>query len=119
MPMIRKHDPKADPPVFWPDLASCHYLRSEIECYQQNGVDFVPKNMNPANVPQLRPIESFWANMKRELRKKDKIAADINQFRQIWGVASRKFMKTVVQNFMRNVRTKLRKYCDQLEDDAF
>ena len=75
--------------------------------------------MNPANVPQLRPIESFWASIKRELRKKDNIAAGINQFHQIWGVVSRNFMKTVVQKFMRNVRTKLRKYCDQLEDDAF
>ena len=66
MPMIQKHD---DPLVFWPDLASCHYLRSVIEWYQQNGVDFVPKNMNPANVSQLHPIKKFWVNMKCELHK--------------------------------------------------
>ena len=113
MSMIRIHD---DPPVFWPDLASCHYLRSVIECFQQNGVNFVPKQMNPASVPQLLPIEKFWANIKRELRKNSKIATDINQFRRIWGVASRNFKKTIVQKFMRGVRIKLRKYCDQLRD---
>ena len=106
--MIRKHD---NPPVFWPDLASCHYSRSVIEWYQQNGVNFVPKNMNPTNVPQLHLIEKFWANMKRQLRKKGKIAADINRFRRIWGVASQYFL-----NLVRDIRTKLRKYCDQLED---
>ena len=98
MPMIRKHD---DPPVFWPDFASCHYSRSVTEWYQQNGVDFVPKkNMNPANVPQLRLIEKFQASMKRKLCKKGKIATDINQFRQISGVASRNFTKTVVQKLI-------------------
>ena len=65
--MIRKHD---DPPFFWPNLASCYYSRSVIEWYQQSGVNFVPKNINPVNVPHLRPIEKFRANLKRDLRKK-------------------------------------------------
>lgn len=30
-------------------------------------IDYVPKEMNPPNVPQLRPIETFWANLKREV----------------------------------------------------
>ena len=45
MPMIRMHD---DPPVFWPDLASCHYSSNVIEWYQQNGVEFVPKKNEPS-----------------------------------------------------------------------
>ena len=57
-------------------------------------VDFLPKNMNPANVPQLHPIEIFCASMKCELRNKGKIPA-INQFCQIWGVASQIFTKSV------------------------
>ena len=44
--------------------------------------------MNPAIVPQLSLIEKFWANMKRELCKKGKIVADINQFHRTWAVAS-------------------------------
>ena len=38
------------------------------------------KNINPANVPQLCPIEKFWANMTHEICKKGKIAAGINKF---------------------------------------
>ena len=105
MPMIRKLD---NPSVIWPDIEPSHYSRSVIEWYQQNGVNFVPKSMNPANVPQFRPIEKFLGSMKRELRKYGKIAPDIKQFRRIWGVASRNFTKTIIQMFMRGVRTKLR-----------
>ena len=75
MPIIQKHD---DQPIYWPDLASCYYSRSVIEWYQQNGINFIPKNMNPTNVPQLYPIAKFWTSMKYELRKKGKIVADIN-----------------------------------------
>ena len=39
--------------------------------------------MNPANEQQHRLIEKFGASMKRELRKKRKIATDINQYCQI------------------------------------
>ena len=57
MPMIRKHDGQL---LFWPDLASCHYLRSVIERYKQYGIKFVPKNINPANMPQPRLLKIFF-----------------------------------------------------------
>ena len=28
-------------------------------------INFIPKLLNPANVPQARPIEDFWAELKR------------------------------------------------------
>ena len=30
-------------------------------------IDVVPKSANPPNAPQLRPIENFWANLKRKI----------------------------------------------------
>ena len=80
------YDPKHDDLlVFWPVLASCHYSRSVIEWYQQIAFNFVSKNINPRNVLQLHPIEKFWASMKCELCKKDKIVADINQLKfEVW-----------------------------------
>jgi transposase len=30
-------------------------------------IEYVPKEENPPNVPQLRPIENFWANLKRKV----------------------------------------------------
>ena len=65
--------------------------------------------MNRPNIPQLRPIEIFWASMKRGVLKRGKIVVDINQFRQIWGVVLRNFTKTVIQKLMRGVHMQIEK----------
>jgi transposase len=30
-------------------------------------IKYVSKEENPPNVPQIRPIENFWANLKRKV----------------------------------------------------
>ena len=60
------------PTLFWPDLASCHYSKDVLEWYKANEVNFVPKDFNPPNAPELRPIEKYWAIMKQALRKHPK-----------------------------------------------
>jgi len=45
--------------VFWPDLASSHYAKNSLEAMKQLKIPYVPKDCNPPNVPQLRPIEDF------------------------------------------------------------
>ena len=50
--------------VFWSDLASAHYAPTTLEKMQDPQIPFIPKSLNPPNVPQLRPIEDFWANLK-------------------------------------------------------
>jgi hypothetical protein len=32
--------------------------------------EYVPKIENPPNVPQIRPIEKFWANLKKKVYQK-------------------------------------------------
>ena len=66
IPLINQHDSDV---LFWPDLASCHYAKKTIAWYEANGVPFVPKTSNPPNCPELRPIETFWALCKRNLKK--------------------------------------------------
>lgn len=51
--------------IFWPDLASCHYAKKSLDQMKTLKIPYVPKTENPPNVPQLRPIEDFWANLKR------------------------------------------------------
>ena len=51
--------------VFWPDLASSHYSHKVQNYLRSKNIDFVPKEHNPANVPELRPIEDFWSELKR------------------------------------------------------
>ena len=53
-------------------------------------------------MPQLRPVEKYWASMKHELHKKGKIIADINQFCRIWGVTSRNFTKMLSKAFKKH-----------------
>lgn len=53
--------------VFWPDLASSHYSKKTLKVMDELEIPYVPKDSNPPNVPQLRPIENFWANLKRRV----------------------------------------------------
>jgi hypothetical protein len=53
--------------VFWPDLASSHYAYSVTDWLEEQKIPFVPKDMNPANLPEARPIEDFWAILKRDV----------------------------------------------------
>ena len=63
MPFIEEHR-RDKPYVFWPDLASSHYAKTVQNYLMEKKVTFVPKNDNPANVPEARPIEDFWAIIK-------------------------------------------------------
>jgi hypothetical protein len=53
--------------VFWPDLASSHYANATLAELERLNIKVVPKSINPPNVPQLRPIETFWGNLKRNV----------------------------------------------------
>ena len=65
-PFIKKNYPDEDY-LFWPDLASSHYENSVTELLQQQNIKVLPKERNPPNVPQVRPIETFWADLKRRM----------------------------------------------------
>ncbi len=58
LPFIREHHQGTNC-IFWPDLASCHYSKQTVAWMDEN-VKFVPKDINPPNVPQARLIENFW-----------------------------------------------------------
>jgi transposase len=53
--------------VFWPDLASAHYAKDSLVRLEELKIEYVPKKERPPNVPQIRPIEIFWANLKRKV----------------------------------------------------
>lgn len=116
LPLVRKHNSSV---LFWPDLATIHYSRATTEWYNRNDIDYVPKDMNPANVPQIRPIEKYWAIMKQKLRKEGRTTESITEFRRLYNKTSKKFTKTDVQELMKGVRIKLRKYVDQSDDEIF
>lgn len=106
-PLVRVHD---TPPIFWPDLASSHYANSTLEELKTMGVELVPKELNPPNCPQLRPIEKYWAICKRNMFNQGGVAEDLKEFKKKWTRAAKKVTEEVVQNLMRGVLQKVRNF---------
>lgn len=105
LPFYRKHDHS---PVFWPDLATAHYAKDTINFMKCHNIDFIEKEDNPPNCPNLRPIERYWAIMKRILRKDGREIQNVDEFKKIWNACSKKIRKECVQTLMGGVRRKVR-----------
>ena len=59
MPFINLyHDPNKV--LFWPDLASSHCASNVIDFFDEQKIESVPKEKNPQNCPQARPVETLW-----------------------------------------------------------
>lgn len=65
--------------VFWPDQASSHYAIMVINHLRKEGINFVEKNDNPANLPEARPVEDFWAALKGKVYAKGWHAENVQQ----------------------------------------
>lgn len=98
---LRQHQ---GPVKFWPDLASCHYSRATQKWYQDNKIDFIPKNMNPPNCPDLRPIELFWATIKKKMFKNSGSVNSIEMMRQKWRKFAGELSETTVQKLMGSIK---------------
>jgi hypothetical protein len=59
-----KNTTKTKKIVFWPDLASAHYAKDTLVRLEIIRIEYVPKEEYPPDVPQIRPIENFWATLK-------------------------------------------------------
>ena len=72
---------KNDDIVFWPDLASAHYSNKVQDYLKGENIEYVPRDKNPANVPELRPIEDFWTEIKRLIYADNWQAENLHQLR--------------------------------------
>lgn len=106
LPLIKEHSNK---PLFWPDLASCHYASSVVNWYDSENLDYVKKELNPPNCPELRPIERFWAIIKRDLKQTCKPADSVKKFKYNWNRVVKKRGERLAKNLMKDVKKKVRK----------
>lgn len=82
LPFIKEHISRTKKiPLFWPDLASAHYAKATIEWYTANNVRYVPRDCNPPNCPEIRPVERYWAIVKRRFKRSRKHANSIQHFK--------------------------------------
>jgi hypothetical protein len=70
-------------------------------------------NLNPPNVPELRPIETYWALTKRACKKIGSVAQNIKSFKAKWKRASEKVEIGTVRSLMGGVKTKVRQFSEQ------
>lgn len=106
IPYIRTHYPNGGY-VFWPDQASSHYAKIVIEYLRQENIKFVEKNDNPANVPEIRPIEDFWSILKRHVYAKGWKAKTHDQLIRRIKFCLKKIDKSVVQKLARSTKTRI------------
>lgn len=80
LPFINQHY-KDGQYIFWPDKASCHYSEGTINFLREKNINFVDKEMNPPNIPEARPIEDFWKELKDAVYEKGWEASNIKELR--------------------------------------
>ncbi len=66
LPFIKKYH-KNEEIMFWPDLAWAHYANMTKDAFSRLEISCVSEEENPPNCPQIRPIEDFWAEHKRQV----------------------------------------------------
>ncbi|CAM4849386.1 unnamed protein product [Rotaria magnacalcarata] len=99
--------------IFWPDLASSHYADKTTRWLHEQNIKFVPKQDNPPNVPQARPIEDFWLILAGKVYEGGWEAKTELQLKRRIFQKIKKIDMNVVQHMMMSIRTKLRKIEDK------
>lgn len=93
--------------VFWPDLASSHYAHSVQDYLTSKGIPYVPRDINPANVPKARPIEDFWGNLKAKVYEGDWKAKSLEELKRRIEYCLKNLDQELVKKHTLGVRTRL------------
>lgn len=99
--------------IFWPDLASSHYAKKTKDWLHEQKIPFVPRHVNPPNVPKARPIEDFWGILAQQVYSGGWSATNQEKLINRIKTQLKKVDLNVVQTMMKDVRRKLRKIEDQ------
>lgn len=107
IPFLKKHEGST---LFWPDLATAHYAKRTIEWYIVKNVNFVPKELNPPNVPELRPVERYWALVKQKLQKGREQVKTLEEFKSKWNKYSKQVTQETIITLMASVPEKVKNF---------
>ena len=94
--------------VFWPDLASSHYAESVCDIYIEEKINFVEKYENPANLPECRPIEVFWAILKGQVYANNWKASNLSELRRRVAYCIKEMDQIIVTELMDGMLKKMR-----------
>lgn len=111
IPFLREHHSECDF-VFWPDKASAHYAKRTQEFLTRKNIPFVPKERNPTNLPQCRPVEDLFGKLASEVYKNNWKASNLRELKNRIRLCLRKMDMTGVQRSCKGIRTSLRRVAE-------
>ena len=109
VPFIRKNYPKGRY-LFWPDGARCHYAKDVLSIHSAHGVErkkFIEKDENPPNMPQIRPIEKFWYQLRCKVYENGWEAKDLVELRKKIESKLRTFTLADINRLFKNNHSKI------------
>jgi len=109
LPFIKKYHSDGNY-IFWPDLASSHYAEHAIDFLCENLVHHVDQTDIPANLPEARPIEDFWALVKNKVYVKNWEAKNLEQLE----VKIRKCLKEMDTGAIQRTMDSVKKRLDEI-----
>jgi hypothetical protein len=93
--------------IFWHDLRAINYAPDTDRFMEDKKVDFDPKDMNPAVVPEDKKIESYWNFLMQKLKKTLKTTENNQKFEYRKKRASSRNTKNTIKVLIANVREKV------------
>jgi hypothetical protein len=93
--------------VFWPDLATSHYADSTMDFMIENSINFVEKFENPANTPEVRPIEDFWSILKGHVYEGGWRAENLEQLKRRIKLCLKKLDTPLIHALFQGTRGRL------------
>jgi hypothetical protein len=81
-----------------------------LSWYEANHVAVVPKELNPPNCPEFRPIENYWSIVKGIFKKTRAAIADVKTMLAHWQKCAAKVERSLVQKMMGSIKGKVRDY---------
>ena len=94
---------------FWPDLATCHYSNDSLAQMTAEDIQYVMKDINPPNAPQIRPIENYWSILKQRVYSNNWSAENRDQLINRIKYCEKQIEPTIYQNLFVNLKTKMRR----------
>ena len=90
-----------------------HYANATQQFLKDEGISYIPKYNNPSAVASLRPIEDFWAVLKKEKYGSRWEVEDFAQLQQRILAKARQILLDVLLNIFRTVRNRIQKYAEK------
>jgi transposase len=108
-----KHYHKSSEVLFWPDLATSHYSSSVTQFLEEQNIHLVPKEQNPQNCPQARPVETLWSILEEKIYTNGWEAKTLEQLKRRIKQKLKEIDMKSVQTMFSSIKRQLRKIADK------